>query len=355
MDLFTKQYHAPGTTPGTLSSSAAGVFELSMVDYDADTTGQLTHLPINACIALPTTEQNRWVHVQGEPTPEALRCIAERFDIHALHLEDIFNSGQQPKMEIIGQQIFVILCLPIAREKKTVIEQVCIFLSGNTVISFCSGDINPFQFVNDALCEASSALRKRKVNYLFYRLIDSVIDHGFPLLEDYAERIEKIEETLIARPNSSTLNEVHALRRELLLIRRRLWPQREVINELWRDEEGIFIEDKTRIYFRDCYDHTIAILELLETYREMTASMLEVYLSSVSHRLNEIMRVLTIMSTLFIPPTFIVGLYGMNFDRKAGALNMPELGWPYGYVFVWGIIVAMLGGMLLYFRRKKWL
>lgn len=355
MDLFNKQYHTPGTMPGTLVEHITANFELVLVDYDSDKAEQLKKLPPEACTAFPRERKNRWVHVQGQATTDALHSIAQAFDIHALHLEDIVNTGQQPKLEIGDQQIFVILSLPLVDAHSVTIEQVCIFLNDDTVISFCTGEINPFKLIYQSLYDRLGTLRKRSTSYLFYRLIDTVIDHGFPMLEFYADRIEKTEETLIARPDKTLLHEVHQLRRELLLIRRKLWPQREVVNELLRDETGVFIEDKTRIYLRDCYDHTVSILELLETYREMTASMLEVYLSSVSHRLNEIIRVLTIISTLFIPPTFIVGLYGMNFDRGVGNLNMPELGWPYGYVLVWGIILAMTGGMVLFFRRKKWL
>ena len=354
MELFNKQYSTPGAIPGHLSQAEAGEFELILNDYNATELVEKRNLEPEQCQDYLTDANITWIHVQGDPTPEALRSLGGSFGIHSLHLEDILNTGQRPKLDVIDNRVFVILSLPIIKADCVVVEQVSLFLSERTVISFCTGEFNPFNPIYERLQQTIGKLRKRGADYLFYTLIDAVIDHGFPILEAYAERIEAIEEILLDKPSQSTLQQVHRLRRELLLLRRRLWPQREVINQLVRDAEVELIGEEVQLYLRDCYDHVIAILELLETYREMTASMLEVYLSSLSHKLNEVMRVLTVIATLFIPPTFVVGLYGMNFDRNVSSLNMPELSWPYGYLMVWLVIVTMISGMLIYFRRKHW-
>lgn len=354
MDLFGKQYSTPGSVPGYLLQQKTGHFSLTLTDFNEGHLVEQLNLEPEQCQGYLDNSNITWIHIQGDPTPDALWSLGKAFGIHSLHLEDILNTGQRPKIDIIDNRTFVILSLPNYQGDTVVVEQVSLFLGDRTVISFCTGDFNPFSPISERLHKAAGKLRKRGEDFLFYALVDAVIDHGFPILEVYAERIEEIEEVLLERPSESTLQQVHQLRRELLLLRKRVWPHREVVNELIRDAETALIKDETQVYLRDCYDHTIAILELLETYREMTASMLEVYLSSLSHKLNEVMRVLTIISTLFIPPTFLVGLYGMNFDRTAGSLSMPELSWPLGYVMVWLVIVAMTAGMLIYFRRKNW-
>ena len=188
---------------------------------------------------------------------------------------------------------------------------------------------------------------------LLYCLLDVVIDQGFPVLEKFGERLEELEASLLDRPDNAVLAQLHAVKRDLLMLRRMLWPQREMLNALLRDQPGI-VTDETRVYLRDCYDHTIQIMDLLETYREIGADMIDIYLSSASQRLNENMRVLTVIATLFIPPTFITGLYGMNFNSEARPFNMPELDWPYGDLFAWSVMLLMAAGMLVYFKVKKW-
>ena len=354
MDLFSKQYSPPGTVPGQLSQQQPGKFKLTLIDYNARELVEKLDLEPEQCQGYLTDANITWIHIQGNPTPDALTSLGQAFGVHSLHLEDILNTGQRPKIDIVDNQTFIILSLPRYEFDQVVVEQVSLFLSSKTVITFCTGENDPFAPIFERLHKAVGKLRKRGEDYLFYSLIDTIIDHGFPVLEIYAERIESMEEILLDNPTQSTLQQVHQLRRELLLLRRRVWPHREVVNELLRDADDANIEDETQIYLRDCYDHTICILELLETYREMTAGMLEVYLSSLSNKMNEVMRVLTVIATLFIPPTFVVGVYGMNFDRHSGPLSMPELAWPYGYLLVWLIIAVMISGMLVYFRRKHW-
>ena len=203
------------------------------------------------------------------------------------------------------------------------------------------------------LGRSGGLFRTRGVDYLLYALIDLIIDEGLPLLERVGEEVEMLEEQLIGRPQRERLVRVHQIKRELLLLRRTLWPQREVVSSLLREDLRL-ITPETRLYFRDCYDHTIQILDLIETYRDMTASLLDMYLSSVSNHLNEIMRVLTVISTLFMPLTFIAGVYGMNFHNPASPWAMPELRWYYGYPLVLALMIATAIGMLIFFKRRKW-
>ncbi len=351
MDLFGKQYHEPGTMPGTLSESAPAKYSILLVDYDGQNYTEEENPTSEQCKAYIDSLS---IHIRGMPSGDMLQQLSECFGLHSLHLEDILNVGQRPKLDIIDQQLFAMINLPSVKDNAVIVHQLGMFFFERMVISVCTDEENPFSLIYERLRKSTGKLRQRGADYLFYTLVDTAIDHGFPVLEGYAERIENLEDQLIHKPDASLLNDIHQLRRELLLLRRRLAPHREVINELLRDDEANAISESTRIYLRDCYDHTISILELLETYREMTAGMLEVYLSSQSHRLNEVMRVLTIIATVFIPPTFVVGVYGMNFDRSASSLNMPELSWPFGYLFVWALIIGMILGMLMYFKKQRW-
>jgi magnesium transporter len=355
MKLFSKQYHPPGTMPGTLAEPRTGKFRLSLFDFSLESFAEQHDLAAEQCRDFIENDNVTWIHIQGEPTSATLRSLASDFGIHDLYLEDVANIGQRPKLEIQDEQLFIILSLPLPGAQKVEIEQVSIFLNKNTVISFCSGDFDPFETIAQRLRVTSGRMRKRQADYLFYSLIDNVIDFGFPLLEDYAEKIDLLEERLLDNESTTLVNEIHGLRRELLLLRRKLWPQREVINALLRKDDSKLIREETQIFLRDCHDHIISVMELLETYHEMTSGLMDLYMSKVSMRLNDVMRVLTIIATLFIPPTFVVGVYGMNFSPQLGPLSMPELTYEYGYIAVLGLIVAMIVAMLLFFRRHKWI
>lgn len=355
MRLFTKHYHQPGTMPGTLAKPLTGIFQLSLFDYSAEGIQEQYDISAEQCRSFIASDNVTWIHIQGEPTPDTLRSLASALGIHDLYIEDVANIGQRPKLEILEEQLFLILSLPVRGKQKVELEQVSLFLNQNTVISFCSGSFNPFDAVSERLRGKAGRMRKRKADYLFYSLIDNVIDFGFPILEAYAERIEEIEDKLLNSTSSQVVNEIHSLRRELLLLRRKLWPQRDVINGLIRTDESELIQGETRIYLRDCHDHSISVMELLETYHEMTSGLMELYMTKVSLKLNDVMKVLTIIATLFIPPTFIVGVYGMNFSPKLGPLSMPELTYEYGYVTVWAVIAVITASMLFFFRRHKWI
>jgi magnesium transporter len=355
MKLFRKQYNQPGTQPGLISDSTKGELVLSLFDYNENNLVEKHDFSAEQCGAYIHNDNMTWIHVQGDPNKATLTQLANAFGIHELFIEDVANLGQRPKIEIQEEQIFVILTLPQQTDDGVSLQQISLFLMKNTVISFCGGTFNPFSGVNARLNIQTARVRHRKADYLFYSLIDTVIDWGFPVLERYADRIDDTEEMLLESHDKLMLQKIHRLRREVLLLRRQIWPQRELINSLLRDDTSSLIEADTKLFLRDCYDHSISILELIETYHEMTNGLMELYMSVVSLKLNEVMRVLTIIATLFIPPTFVVGIYGMNFNQNAGPMNMPELSSPYGYVGVWLVILCMIGGMLVFFKKRKWL
>jgi magnesium transporter len=356
MAFFTKRYHPAGTPPGTLAKSKLSAhlpLRMQLVEYDAQQLTIHDNSNLAECAASLENETKTWVHIEGHPDEQTLRELGTSFGIHVLALEDIVNTGQRPKLELFDHQLFVIMALPRFVDGRVEVHQVSFILTDKFLVSFCDTDFAPFTPVIKRLQDSGGRLRAQGVDFLFYSLFDIAVDQGFPILEEFGLQLEDLEVQILKEADSATLEQIHALKRELILLRRMLWPQREVINKLLRDEYPQ-VKPATHVYLRDCYDHTIQIMDLLETYREMTSSMLDIYLSSVSNRTNEVMRVLTVIATIFIPLTFVAGIYGMNFDRQAGPWNMPELAWPYGYVFAWSIMLVVVVIMLLYFRRKKW-
>lgn len=358
MSYFTKKYHPPGTAPGTLHGSeerpGGPSPRMHAVDYSHERFEELYEPTPQQCRTYLEDPSITWIHVQGRMESDALRELGEIFNLHSLALEDVVNTGQRPKLEIYGEQLFIVLSVPSDGEQGVQMRQVSIFSTGNEIISFYDGNDDLFEPVYRRLRAAPARFAQRGEDYLLYAIIDLVIDAGFPVLEAFDERIEELEEVLLNDPDRGMLHGIHAIKRELLTLRRMLWPQRELISGLLRSDE-VEISENTRLYLRDCYDHTLQIIDLIETYRDMTSNMIDIYLSSMSNRLSDAMRVLTIIATLFIPPTFIVGVYGMNFDPAAGPLSMPELASPYGYAVVWSVILLLMGGLLVYFKRKQWL
>ncbi|MBT8110527.1 MAG: magnesium/cobalt transporter CorA [Gammaproteobacteria bacterium] len=356
MALFNKQYHPAGTSPGTLTKARpadAAPLRIRLIDYDAKEVAILDETSVEKCEPYLQRDTVTWVHVEGRPTEAALRELGTSFSLHSLAMEDVLNIGQRPKVEPFADQLFIVVCLPMIVDDYVEVHQVSLFVGKNYVISFCEADFTPFEPIVKRLQAVGGRMRTRGADYLMYGLLDAVIDWGFPLLETIGLQLEELEEQVLESADRDSLAQIHVMRRELILLRRNLWPQREVINSLLRDDSEIIQKD-TQLYLRDCYDHTIQIIDLLETYRDMAGSLLEIYLSSVSNRMNDVMRVLTVIATIFIPLTFIVGVYGMNFDRGAGPLSMPELGQPLGYVFLWIVMIAIAIGMVIFFRSRKW-
>lgn len=357
MEYFKKTYHPPGTAPGTLTQTrevSAEALAIRLIDYSATDFLEKELATIEECKAYLDKVSNTWIHLQGPADVDTIKNVGDIFDLHSLALEDIINTGQRPKVEEYDEQLFVILSMPYLNNRKAHVEQVSIFLGENYIISFCDGDIDPFDPLRQRLRKHNARIRQQPADYLFYCIFDLVVDQGYPVLESFGEDIETIEGEILSFASDKTmLAQSHEIRRELLLLRRSLWPQRELINNLLHGELGL-ISDNTRVYLRDCYDHSTQIIELIENYREMATSLIELYLSSANHRLGDIMKVLTIIATIFIPLTFVVGVYGMNFSHPSSPWSMPELRWYYGYPISWGIMIAIVIAMVIYFKRKNW-
>ena len=291
-----------------------------------------------------------WVNLDGLHQIPVIERFGSVFNIHPLVLEDILNTHQRPKMEDFEDYLFIVVKLLHLDEEKDVLwdEQVSLIIGEDLVLSFQEVEGDVFDGVRDRLRSSKGRIRKLGADYLAYALLDSVVDSYFVLLEQLGERIEILEDELVEEPVPETLQTIHRMKREMILLRRAVWPLREVVSGLQRDDSGL-ISETTGVYLRDLYDHTIQVADTTETYRDIISGMLDLYLSSMSNRMNEIMKVLTIMASIFIPLTFFTGIYGMNFDY------MPELKWHWGYPMLWLFLISVAVGLWLFFRKKKWI
>ncbi|HEY7532772.1 MAG TPA: magnesium/cobalt transporter CorA [Nitrospiraceae bacterium] len=300
-------------------------------------------------LAPPTDESVTWINVGGVHKMDILEAFGKQFSLHPLLLEDIANTEQRPKLDDYETYFFLVVkMLSLTDRQQIVAEQVSLVLGRNFVLSFQENGSDVFQPVRERLKGGKGRLRQSGSDYLLYALVDAIVDQYFAVLEVLGERIEALQHTVVADPKPETLNDIHALKRQLLFLRRAVWPLREVMNNLSRSECPL-LHPPTKLFFRDVYDHVVQIVDTIETLREMVSSSLDIYLSSVSYRLNAVMRVLTVITTIFMPISFIASLYGMNFEY------MPELSSRWGYPIVLGIMAAVSLGMLFVFRRKRWL
>lgn len=289
-----------------------------------------------------------WVSVAGLGDIGILKQVAELFSLHRLALEDVVHTHQRPKLEDYPEHQFLVLRI-LDDERPGETEQLCLFLGDDFILTFEEHRGDCFEPVRHRLRDPNSRLRRNGIDYLAYALVDSIVDAYFPALESLGERLEAVEELVVSgNTPGDVVRDLHCVRRELLEARRALWPLREVMSSLMRGDSKR-VTNQTRVYLRDVYDHVVQLLDLLENHRELGASLTELHLASASIRLNEVMKVLTLIATIFIPLTFVVGIYGMNFDY------MPELHWRYGYPMVMGAMLAMALGMLIWFRRRGWL
>ncbi|HJL15995.1 MAG TPA: magnesium/cobalt transporter CorA [Sandaracinaceae bacterium LLY-WYZ-13_1] len=296
-----------------------------------------------------------WLDVVGLADLDTVRGTGRLFDLHPLALEDVVHPHQRAKVEDYPSGVFLVLRMPSVDDDDGLeLEQVSVFFGESYVVTFQEHEGDCFEPIRNRLRQRRGRLRKNGADYLAYALLDAVIDAYFPAVEAYGERLEDLEDRILEDPREKHVSELHAVKRDLAGIRRAVWPLREAVNLMLRDENPLLTAD-TRLYLRDAYDHTIQLVELVESHREIASGLLDVYLSSVSNRMNEVMKVLTIIATIFIPLSFVAGLYGMNFDPQASPYNMPELGWRYGYPAALGVMLSIALGMLWFFRRKRWL
>lgn len=294
-----------------------------------------------------------WIDVVQFGDTKLISEIGEAFDLHKLALEDAVNTHQRPKVEEYDDHLFIV-ALMLDDHGSVETEQVAVFLGSGYVITFQERPGDCFDNVRDRIRKASGRIRTAGPDYTAYALLDAIVDSYFPALEKFGYRLEALEDRVIGSPEPGNITDLHDMKRGLLLLRRAIWPHRELFNALLRDEHPL-IAPETRPFLRDCYDHTVQLMDIVETYREMASGLVDVHLSSVSMKLNEVMKVLTIVATIFIPLSFIASLYGMNFDRDTSPWNMPELGWYLGYPFALLLMCATGAGLLWYIWKRGWL
>jgi magnesium transporter len=348
-----KRRTLPGTSPGTLVPDPGLPRPIiRLISYDAVQLEEAELTSPQQVTQYLGKGRTVWIDVDGLGHAPTLAELGAVFNIHALALEDVVNTHQRPKMESYGGLMFVVARMVAAPDGET--EQVSLFLGPGFVISFNERERDCFDPVRRRLREHLGRVRERGADYLLYTLLDAIVDSFFPRLDTMGELLEDLESEVLSAPSPRQLGHIHELRHELFGIRRIMSATREAVNAVIRDT-GDEISESTRVYLRDCYDHSVQLIDIVESQREIATGLMEIYLSSVSNRMNKVMKVLTIMSTVFIPLTFIVGLYGMNFNTERSPWNMPELNWAYGYPAIMALMVLIVLVELWIFWRKGWL
>lgn len=344
---------SPGAPPGTLAVDPHALPPtISVIAYDAGEIVEETVDGVDAIRKLRERWPVVWVNVDGLGDARALQSIGDEFGLHPLALEDVVNANQRPKLELFDEHLLVIARMPELSETGLRSEQLSLFLGSGFVLTFQEREGDCFDPVRKRI-RAERRERFLQPDYLAYALLDALIDSYFPVLEAFGEGIDRLEESITDDPHVGLVSQIQDTRHNLLGLRRAIWPERDLLTALARDPIPQ-ISDTTRTYLRDCYDHAVRIIDLVETYRELSSGLTELYQSTVGHRMNEIMKVLTIMATIFIPLTFVAGIYGMNFNTETSPWNMPELGWYWGYPFTLLLMAVIVVGMILYFRKRGW-
>jgi magnesium transporter len=342
-----------GLPPGTLvhiGEKGQAESRIYLIVYEESDLREKEVREIQSVLPFKNHPTVSWLNIDGLQDLDLIQRIGNALAIHPLTLEDIVNTGQRAKTEEFDHYLFVVLKMlrydPAARHIRA--EQVSLILGERYLMSFqeLPGDV--FDGVRERLRKDKGRIRRSGADYLLYALMDAIVDQYFIILETFGEKIEDIEEELLDYPTHEMLQELHDIKREMIFFRKQVWPLREILSSLSKREMDL-ITESTIVFLRDVYDHTIQVIDTIESYRDVLSGMVDIYLSTMSNRMNEVMKVLTIIATIFIPVTFVAGIYGMNFSY------MPELRWPWGYLWFWGVVVATATGMLVFFRRKKWL
>ncbi|MFO7767549.1 MAG: magnesium/cobalt transporter CorA [bacterium] len=353
VSLYRRRTKKVGLPPGTLvhvGERKADEVRIELIDFGPDHWEERLLDSVEECEQYFGRDSVTWINIDGLHEVETIQQLGEHLQIHPLVQEDIVHTEQRPKMEEYDGYLFLVArMLSLAEISDPIVsEQVSFILGEDFLITFQERHGDSFEPVRDRLRAGKGRIRRSGPGYLCYALLDAVVDHYFTLLEDIGEHLEQLEDELMSDPDQETVREIHRLKREILGLRRAVWPLREVMAGLERSETDL-IADTTRTFLRDVYDHTIQVIDTVETFRDMLGGMLDLYLSSVSNRMNEVMKVLTIIATIFIPLTFLAGIYGMNFEY------MPELGWRPAYFVLLGIMAVLGLVMVAFFRRKRWL
>lgn len=358
-DLFDYAYEQPGSIPGTLTiEEDAELPNIVLIDYSSDRANYIGNLTPEACAKYMSTESVSWVDVKGLGSENILQRLGKVFGLHPLVLEDVVNVPQRPKVEDypLAQQLVIItqMVVPKPSGEGFWLEQVSLVVGKNYILTVQEyPEKDCLQPVRRRIKYNKGSIRNQGTSYLAYALWDAIIDGFFPVLEIYGEKIEDLEDEVIFNPSNQSLAKVYQIKRELLALRRAIWPQRNALNTLIRDGSSV-IDPEILVFLRDCYDHTVQIIDIIETYRELASSLTDIYLSAISNKMNEVMKLLTVISSIFIPLTFIAGIYGMNFNTEVSPWNMPELSWYWGYPACWGLMLATAAGLVYFFWRRGW-
>jgi len=348
-----KRSRKAGLPPGSLvhiGEQKEKKAKISLVRYNEEDLQEWSADSLEEMGPLREKSSVSWLNIDGLHEVDILREVGEAFDVHNLVLEDILDTGQRPKIEVHEDHIYIVLRMldldPATGEINN--EQLSLLLGEDYVVSFQERESEVFDTVRERIRTRRGRIRKRRADYLAYALIDAVVDNYFSILEELGTRIESLEDELMNDPGSDTLQRIHFFKREIIKVRRAVWPLRKLLGILEKKESD-FIREETTLFFRDVNDHVIQIVDTVEPFREILAGLLDIYLSTMSNRMNEVMKTLTIIATIFIPLTFIAGIYGMNFQ------HMPELTWHGGYYLILGVMFALAAIMVIFFKRKKWL
>lgn len=349
----------PGTAPGTaeyMGEQKVDDVHIMLYDYSQTHVDQQKIEDIEEAQSYLESSSNTWINVNGLHDVEKLKKIWSYFELHPLIQEDIVNTSQRPKVESYGNCIFFVLKMfSYSKEDKQLhSEQISIVLGPDYVLSFQETDAAHFKPVLDRLTVQNGRMRNLGTDYLCYALIDTVVDHYFKVIEQIGDEIEEIEDRLFEDEDDNLLQQVHDIRRKVVLFRKSIWPLRDALNTAIRDESEL-ISDNTKLFLRDVYDHMIQVIDNVENYRDVVLSLHDLYMSNMSNKMNEVMKVLTIIATIFIPLTFIAGIYGMNFNPEVSPYNMPELNWVWGYPASLLLMAGIAAIMVYYFKRKGWL
>lgn len=350
---FRKRSEKTGLPPGTpvyVGDKLPRGTRIRVIDYDENHFEQKEVTHIKDILKYKNSNTVTWINFDGIHNPELMETVGKEFDLHPLVIEDVLNTNQRSKIDDYGDYIYLVLRMfyNIRGIDEIHSEQISIIVGHNLVLSFQESEGDVFDILRDRLKFNKGRVRKEGSDYLAYCLVDIIVDNYFSIIEKIGEDLEEMEDSLAEEPDPNTLQRLHGIKQRMIFLRKSVWPLREAINKFQRLESEL-LSKETKIYMRDVYDHTIQVMDTIESYRDTTSSMIDIYLSSISYKMNEIMKVLTIISTIFIPLTFIAGVYGTNFH------NFPEITWKYGYFMMWGVMVVVAGVMVYYFRKKKWL
>ncbi len=351
--FFKKRSQSAGLTPGTLIHIGDQLMEIPKItvfDYSPNQSEEKIVATLEECIAYLEKTTITWINIDGIHQANMIEKIGQTFHIHPLTLENIMNTTQRPKIEYFPNYIYIAVKMIYwdENEQEIALEHISLILTDHTVISFQEREGDVFNPVRKRIKNKAGKIRKSGADYLAYALLDSIVDQYFLVLEKLGDKTELLEDELINQPSPTNLQVIHQSKRNLIYLRNSVWPLREVINQLEKDESKL-IQKNTKLFLRDVYDHTIQVIENVETLRDMVSGLLDIYLSSISNKMNEVMKVLTIIATIFIPLTFVTGIYGMNFHY------MPELSWKWAYPVTLLVMFLIGTGMYFFFKKKKWL